>query len=229
MYKSRNYVSSAINGSVREEPIRKYKKKAKYYARPDLYRLKKEVSMLKARTKEETKYHEDISNIGMPTNIGNTIIVQNCMNQIAQGTDENQRIGNTIYIKRITVRGIVKANSAMTAVCDVVRFIIWVDTKNLGANPGTGTLLENTNPYSGINSDSSERFWVLHSELFHVDKVMSTGHEINTSIKCGFQARYTSNAADSFSTNAVYYGFLSDSAANNPQFILEWRVSYTDC
>lgn len=108
-------------------------------------------------------------------------IAQDSLNEIAQGTQESQRIGRKVTIKKILINGsFYLPSTATVADCnDRARFILYVDRQANGAAAGisgTGGLLELAAVDSFNNLSASQRFYILHNKWYDVNSTGGAGN-----------------------------------------------------
>lgn len=86
------------------------------------------------------------------------------LHTIAQGNDNNQRIGRQVKLFRLWMRGIAQAKTATTtALC---RLIIVYDKETVKALPLVTDVLESANAKAHKNDDNKKRFKFLYDETF---------------------------------------------------------------
>ncbi len=92
------------------------------------------------------------------------------LTNIAEGTDDGERIGRSILATMLQFHGISRFNTSNTDTYQFVRYIIFVDTSDeLATAPVIANLLDSTNAtaqsVAPINSSYLDRYIVLHDVL----------------------------------------------------------------
>lgn len=91
------------------------------------------------------------------------------LNLVAQGTDENDRIGRKCTIKSVHWKGLITlaaSPSASATASDHGRIILYLDKQTNGAAAAVTDLLESTATDAFRNLANSQRFVVLHDSRF---------------------------------------------------------------
>lgn len=120
-----------------------------------VYALAKAVGAIQKGMNAETKY-TDLALSGVATSL--TGVVNN-ITVIAQGTDDNQRIGNSIKLQKLHYRWVVHDNTSAAPHRGMIMFL--VDKQYDGVDPTATEILEAVEPLSMLNQDYSKRFVVL--------------------------------------------------------------------
>ncbi len=99
------------------------------------------------------------------------------MTGIDQGLDYNQRVGDSIKLQRLTVRGRVNINPAATN--SLVRIMVVRDLAQNGTAPVSGDVLQVSGsvgaPLSNVLWINKDRFSILYDELFALSSILSSG------------------------------------------------------
>lgn len=124
-----------------------------------------------SRMNQELKFHDiDVDDSAIATT--GTILNSGSVNLIAQGTEEDQRIGRKVVIKSINWRGtlVVPSSSAASTVplgiTDTVRIIMYIDKQCNGATATVTDILATANYQSFNNLSNKERFRTLFDRTF---------------------------------------------------------------
>jgi len=156
---------------------------------------------------------------------------------IGQGTDINQRVGDSIRCQKLTYSLLCTRNG--TDGC--VRAIIFRDTENQGSTPSATDLLEAVSgtlsivtPYTWFNHNSNaqkNRFVILLDDVLTVSSsepnaVISVKFSQNEMKHTRF--RGTTDAASSSAEGALFLLIITDQAANQPKVTWYSRLTYTD-
>ncbi len=156
---------------------------------------------------------------------------------IGQGTDINQRVGDSIRCQRLTHSLLCTRNG--TDGC--VRIIIFRDTENQGSTPSTTDVIEAVSgtlsivsPYTWFNHNSNaqkNRFVILSDEVLTVS---SSEPNTYTTVEFGQNSmkhtrfRGTTDGAASSAEGALFILVITDQAANQPKVTWYSRLTYTD-
>lgn len=176
----------------------------------------------------EEKYL-DFSGSQTPDQNGTT----NCVSQIAQGTTMNTRIGNSIRVQRLTVRGRVAVSSAVTTF-SVVRVAIIRDMEGQGSAPTCADMFETVGtsaaPRQPLDWLNRKRFAVLYDSLLTVAPASGCAREFFYNVELAKHVLYRGTTAGSASDGegSIYIVSLSDEATNTPTVAFTSRITYTD-
>jgi len=155
------------------------------------------------------------------------------LNQIAQGSDANQRIGNKIITKSVQIR-LTTVNSGLTT--QIFRVIVFVDEQANGAVVTAAQLLENstTGPdqiISPLNMDNRLRFKIIF------DKTWSSATQTETDRvyyqrfkKVNIETQYNAATATvgAVTTGAIYMMMFNLDTTDPSTVDLHTRIRFTD-
>lgn len=203
--------------------------------RRDIKRLQRDVN-----GGAELKFVDFNSSIATAANLAT--VAQ--MYTIAQGTNEGERSGMDITIKRMwfKMRITVPTTTTVANSSDVVRIIIWKDKQTNGALPsGTDVLL--TTGTAGLNhhynKDQDHRNVILWDQTFvlnsgagggstttysPINKFVEFNRQMNVPIK--YNNSVTTGAIASIESNNIYLSHVSLNAVATIE--LDLRTFYTD-
>lgn len=175
----------------------------------------------------ETKLFEEVTS----GSVNNTGFVQNiCV--IPQGTDYNNRIGDSIKLQRIRscIRFSINASDT-TSVGTYLRLMIVRDLDQNGTAPTISEMLTATSELATYNHLREGRFSYLYDEVFNLSNVAgdSNGYTIFDTSHEGhikFIASATSSASAGKGT--VYFVAISNQSSNTPDIIARHSIYYTD-
>lgn len=139
-----------------------------------------------------------------------------CLTNMAQGTDDTNRIGKSILCKSLSIRYFITRQSSQDA---VMRIIIFVDTAGQGVTPSITDLLTSSSTVSGLNTENGKRFTVLRDWFFPISNGSSTLPVIKDHIKLQHHAEFdgTDGTVGSTTNGHVWVLWLSNvAAAGNP-------------
>jgi len=161
-------------------------------------------------------------------NITSAGVIQH-LSTVAQGTQSDDRIGDSIIVTGLLVRGAFQTISTGS----FYRIAIVVDKQqHTGGDPTVTQIFEDPNPLLALpESEALERFKYLHvSEIFE-GTAMSLGGQRMTyefswkgTLKCNYDG---ANGGD-IQKNGIYLVVLTDSTANTVDFVGGYRIEFTD-
>jgi len=149
---------------------------------------------------------------------------------MAQGTDLNNRVGDSIRIQSIWLAGtcsVVTNNSSL-------RVLIVKDNENGGAAPAGSDILQNAGgagaavaAYNYINKD---RFTIIFDELLVLNTVSPPTDVLKFESSHNFHIKYrgTGATAASAAEGSLWMATFTDLAATQPTLRYTCRITYTD-
>jgi len=151
---------------------------------------------------------------------------------IVQGVDLSQRIGDSIRIQRIIVRG--TSYVGVTSPTSL-RFIIFRDMENGGAAPAGSDIMANAGGAGAAVSEfnyinSQKRFVIVYDELSTLD-ALSNLTSIESYEHSGLghvNYRDTTAAVTGAAEGSLWAIALTDAGANQPTIRFSCRIIYTD-
>lgn len=178
----------------------------------------------------ENKYIDTVSN--QAVSLAAPMI--QCLNLCPQGTDENNRIGNSMLLRDLNIRISIIPNFS-TDRFNLMRMIIFVDKQQVGNVTGAPTaaqLLQNSgNIDSPFNRNFTDRFVIIKDKRL-VISLDGDKQSIFTKVykKLEFHARYIGTGATSASlgNNALYIYITSTQVTTLPTAYIYSRVNFTD-
>lgn len=179
--------------------------------------------MVKKLINVEFKKHDDL-NEGTVSSTGSV----HDFTEIAQGDAKNERVGNSLKTRNMTLRGQLRHNSAGDQVQNL-RLILVRDTQTVADGaPGFSDVVDDTgNVFSYLNADTVGRFDILHTLVLTVtDQNPSRTFKWNSGKQ--FHVRYNGSASTDIQRNGIYLLVYSDKATNTPTLQTAWRMSYID-
>lgn len=182
-----------------------YKKYKSY--RSMAYTAYKGVRMLKGLVNVERKF-ADTQVVGNIVDTGSITL----LNPVSAGNDANQRSGNSILGKYLTIR--MTATCEPTATTTYLRVIILMDLNGQGVAPTLASILQDITIGDGINSakniDNTDRFWILKDKVIPLDIADSRTAVRKWYIPLNTHLKYSGTNATDVDTNAIYAVMLSD-------------------
>lgn len=178
----------------------------------------------------ETKF---LDTVQVSTNIsttGGAIVIS----EIAQGVTSQTRIGDSVKIQHIEVRGRVNVNPV--AANSLVRVLVFRDLDGSGVPPATSDVLELTGavsaPLSPYKYRNLQRFSVLYDEIFELQGTVqgTAGIPFIYSSAHSGHILYlgTTAASASDGKGTLYVLAVSDEATNTPSLAFYSRITFTD-
>lgn len=162
------------------------------------------------------------------TNISNAGVT-GVLNAMGQGSDYNNRTGNSIKLHALKFRANISLNIA-TPTATNIRCIIVRDMENRQALPAIGDVLETADVRSPYNHNNIERFKIQYDQLLNFDLYHPTRTlEFSKSYK-NAHCKYVGTTATvaSVDEGSLFLLLLSELASNQPIMIWSSRVEYYD-
>lgn len=147
---------------------------------------------------------------------------------IQQGVSVNDRTGDSIKLRRLRVRGIVKRSQA--AAIETVRMIIFQGKESYnGLVPTPSYYLQSLDVYSSKNDQNRFASKTLYDQVFTVDDVAKQYHEINLNIPLEWRTQFEPGIPVP-SMNGLYMLLMSSTGtvANQPSWEGYFRITYND-
>lgn len=155
----------------------------------------------------------------------------NSLVAIAQGDNDGNRTGNSIYIRSISMKATIEHNSLGAAVQKVR--VMWVIDKQCisDTTPAASDILDTTGtsiaPLSMLNDTTVGRFSILKSKLFNVSTerpCISFAWNLNLR----HHVRYNGTTGSDVQKGAIFQLVITDVDTNVPTLNRFTRVSYHD-
>lgn len=153
------------------------------------------------------------------------------LTSIAVGDTDTTRTGNSIFVRAVNVNGRVVYNGTSGAVPTFLRFMIVIDTQQIGdTSPQIGTVIDSaTAGYQAhMLNTTVGRFKVLYNNIFVTDSVQNTVRSFNINLPMRHHVRYNGTANTDVQRGGIYIMAISSEAVNGPKLIWNARVSYHD-
>lgn len=177
---------------------------------------------------QEVKYN-DIYHVGDVVNYSGTVYR---LNDMAQGDDEGQHIGNKINGKYLSIRGFWQGNS--NEQFNVCRFILFVDTEQTGTDPTVADILQVSGAaavtVAPINVDHTPRYKILYDKTTILSAQTGTfarPFKIFKKLK-DLTMAYTGTTTNTQYKNAIYALAVTDVTVNDPGLTFYSRLAYLD-
>lgn len=175
----------------------------------------------------EVKYIDVAANLGI--SLGAPFIQR--LTTLAQGTDENNRVGNSALLKDLNLRISIIPNYT-TDPYNLIRYVIFVDKQQSGTPPTTAQLFTNAgNIDSPFNRNYTDRFVIIKDKRLIISQ-QGDQQQVFQKIykKLDFHCRWigsSSGNADA-GNNQLYIAAVSTQVLNLPLFYIYSRVNFTD-
>jgi hypothetical protein len=175
---------------------------------------------------------EKVIQVSVTSTAATTAGSLNSISSIVQGLDFTNRIGDSIKLQRIEVRGRIYRNSSATT--SLVRVLCVRDLDGYGTAPNPGDIMESVgavdaplSPYDYLNR---KRFSVLYDDFMSVDNTGDSSKVFAFDVPHEGHILYlgTTAAAASNGKGSLYMLFFSDEGTNTPTYAFYSRVYFTD-
>lgn len=184
--------------------------------------LVKSVATIQSMINTELKF-VDTNNTFNPSSSGTV----SYLSGMATGTDDSERIGNSILAHDNYIRLSCAFNTSASAT--FVRIILICDKECDGVAPVVTNVLQTASPYSPLNQDFSDRFVVIWDKFFSQDPqklTMATKKYTTTPFHIKYDGS-TSGVA-SAKENNIFMLSITNEATNTPTIVYYNRFRYYD-
>ncbi len=184
----------------------------------------------------EQKFHDVFETGADVVDTVGTIIP---LTNIAQGDTDQTRDGSQIKLMSLDFKGVVRVNSAVTAIGSNVTVMLVLDKQTNQAIYNTADLLANTTAslsvYSPLNLENKFRFRVLKRWIFQINaqganrKVLKWYHKFGNNMKIRYDAS-TPDISDltSKSLSLIFIGNDALAGSTKPRIQYYVRLRYVD-
>jgi hypothetical protein len=154
------------------------------------------------------------------------------ISSIVQGLDFTNRVGDSIKMQHIEVRGRIYKNAVATQ--SLYRILLIRDLDGYGTTPNVGDIMEGVGtvsaPLTQLDFLNRKRFAVLYDELNTLNSTGDSTATFEISMPHGGHILYlgTTAAAASNGKGSLYLLFISDEGTNTPTFGFSSRIVFTD-
>lgn len=179
--------------------------------------------------KPELKFFDATSGL---TNVPNTGILSVPLNDPAQGTGGQQRLGQTVAVKSCTYRLDIRQAAAGALPSTVRAMLIW-DKQPNGALPAVADVLQTVDFTSFLNMANRERFVVLRNDYVSLSPQGDQVVYIERFVKINMLTQYLDGAtptppAYDIQTGMLFLLFISDQPTTLPRLSFGARTRYMD-
>ncbi len=192
----------------------------------------------------EKKFFDGTNTLGTVSSTG--AIAEDSLNHITQGVTEQARVGRLAKIHSLHINGIFELplSTALAAMGDAIRFIVYIDKQCNGATAATTDILEGATPdfLDFRNLANSHRFFILMDKRVSLvmptntvlaGPVYATGRVIksftfNKHFKDPLPIEFnaTTGAITEIRSNNI--GVMAISLTGKCELSFQWRVRFTD-
>lgn len=206
---------------------RYFLKKSGYF--PNIKNLATDVKLLKGVINTEKKYFDtDTSGVTLPTSTTGTVT---CINGMGQGDDNNERIGRSIRIKSVHVKGAVELNALATK--DFIKVAVVLDHQTNGSAPGYSGIYDmsvNGAAYAYRSMSTPNRFRVLATRMIPLAKGGSEIKTFNMNIPCDIHTKYQTagSGVASINSDGLFLVYGGDLSLDMSAIKYNCRIRYVD-
>lgn len=145
-----------------------------------------------------------------------------------QGSDYNERTGNSIKATSLLLRGYVNLPSTATT-GHVMRLILFRDLDNNSSAPTPATVLENVEPNSPLLHTEGKRYKIIRDKLITVSNTGPDIKMVKFNIKLNSHIKY-SDPTTGIREGQLYLLVLSDTltVSEEPLFGYDSRIRFVD-
>lgn len=163
------------------------------------------------------------------TSIGTTAVPLH-FTAVAQGTAQNQRIGNSVYVTGLALNFLFVSHSS--APQSNVRFVVFHDTQTVSDTTSIGwtELMDNGSMWSMVNRGSQRgRFKILMDKTCSLSPATNYAENyMKNYIPINKTVEFNSTVATDIQKNAIYGLVISDDNTNQPGFTYYSRLYFRD-
>ncbi len=195
----------------------------------------KRYSKIYVKPSQESKFLDGTISLGVAATGG---LVEDSLCHIPQGINESQRIGRTVTIHNIHIKGTYKFLEDATESADQCRFILYIDHQANGATASITDILETAHERSFRNLANSGRFTVLRDDYFVMNALTADAASnygtvfralnFNWYSKEGVKIEFNSTAGAITELRSNNIGLLWVNGTGTVGLDADYRVRYTD-
>lgn len=183
------------------------------------------LKLIKTGLNTEQKYHQTTGTAVPVTNIAGGPI-NRCLNEIARGVSDDERIGNQVKSVYLGIRGALEYNPSATSPT-IVRALVIKYKRSAGTNPDISDLMQGTVPWSFRSLTQTRNYTLLASRTYNLSSQVPQRY-VNINIKRQIILDFDGATAASFDGNAIFLLMWSDDGTNSPTFTFQTRLRYVD-
>lgn len=145
---------------------------------------------------------------------------------IAVGDGDNQRTGNSIFVRGMYIRFSMKINAVATA--SLIRILLVRDRQQVADTvPTIADVLEAVTPNAPLNSNSVGKYDILWDRVVALQLANLDNKFLTKFIPCRSHVRFNGTAGTDIQRNGVYLMIFSNDA-NAPTVTYSSRITYHD-
>lgn len=169
----------------------------------------------------------------------NSTPVEVLLNGIAQGTDDDQRVGNLVYMDELLIRLHISNETAVKDRLSQMRVLVVYDTQSNGTAVTTANVLDAVTLEAQLNFDNESRYVVLVDEMVPLNTYGGSATSVDVyhwfyekCVKLVMPVRYksTGGAITDINYGALYLLYFGPDAASVNDFdcVGTARLSFFD-
>ena len=160
------------------------------------------------------------------TTVPNTGVLT-LLNGMAQNDTSSGRTGNSILMRNVFLRLVLKQH--VNATSTVYRVMLVLDKQQVSDTlPTITNILETFSPIAPLATASVGRFKVMKNWFFTTDDTKSQTRILELYKQFRFHTKYNGTANTDIQKNGLYLVVLTDQAVNTPTLDFTWKVGYHD-
>lgn len=218
------YTRRSTRPRRRRRPTPWYRRK---YSAMDAARVATQVVKKYVNT-EQKHFKVNSGTLDNVTNFASGTYPLHCLSNMAQGTDDTERIGRQIKMTYCGVRGELNFNSAGST-SQQVRLMVFAQKQTEGDTPNPPDLFEGTTPWSFRDTETSTSVVQLFSRLYTLTS-QRPSIPIKVDIKRDLKIKFngTSNSIAHTGMNAIWLVMWSEDSIATPLTTFVTRLRYID-
>lgn len=193
--------------------------------RPTVEQLGWAVDKLKGLVNSEMfKYDQSQTALNL-TNSGGILH----LTSVTQGDGDGQRTGNSIFVRSVNIKGVLKFNTSSTSFGQPCRLMVVLDTQQgSDSSPSVLNILESATTYSHLNSETVGRFKILKSYIINLSTGTNPVRPFQINIPMRHHVRFNGTAPTDIQRGGLYFVYMSNEGSLYPTMDYEARLSYHD-
>lgn len=166
------------------------------------------------------------NDVSSTTNVTTTAQIID-LTEIAEGTNNTERVGKSIRLKSLLQRGSARIDASASA--SALRAIIVHDMDNTGTAPSVTDILQSSSFVANINLASSLGRWrVLMDKTLNMSANGTQRVSWKRYIKLNHHVKYSGSAANSNQKGSLFLVLLSNESTNGVNININTRVRFID-
>nr|QXP07581.1 MAG: putative capsid protein [Arizlama virus] len=151
------------------------------------------------------------------------------MVSITQGDGDDQRTGNSVFVRSVNFKGYIQRNTSGDS-SQIVRISIVQDTQQQAdAAPGFSNIYEGTSIASHLNTETVGRFKVMYNRVFTVDDLTCGVIPFEINMPMRHHVRYNGSSPTDIQKGGLYFIAVSTQGTTNAPLVhYDMRISYHD-